>query len=175
MIRDGLSEGVLEAVADGRAHIGLTVQPVPSSKLHYRPLCEDALAWSVVWTAPWPCRSRRPGGSSPGIPVAMAPASSVRMMTDAAFLQAGWRFLLYECSFLGTAGHLVGQGLGITAIPRLALPLLSAPDLFWRPLKQPDIRRQIGMVVRTSHSLPPPAERMVALLEQMKYEGLFEQ
>jgi LysR family carnitine catabolism transcriptional activator len=42
MIRDDLSEGVLEAVAEGRAHIGLTAQPVPSSKLRYRPLCEDA-------------------------------------------------------------------------------------------------------------------------------------
>jgi DNA-binding transcriptional LysR family regulator len=97
-------------------------------------------------------------------------------MTDAAFLQAGVAVPpLYECSFLGTAGHLVGQGLGITAIPRLALPLLSAPGLFWRPLQQPEIRRQIGMVVRTSHSLPPAAERMVALLEQMERQGSFKQ
>jgi DNA-binding transcriptional LysR family regulator len=106
----------------------------------------------------------------------MAPASSVRVMTDAAFLQAGVAVPpLYKCSFLGTAGHLVGQGLGITAIPRLALPLLSAPGLFWRPLQQPEIRRQIGMVVRTSHSLPPAAERMVALLEQMERQGSFNQ
>ncbi len=108
------------------------------------------LAWSVFADRPF---------------IAMAPTSSFRAMTDAAFLQVGLAVApLFECAFLGTTGHLVGAGLGITALPRLTLPLTGAPGLLWRPLDKPLLQRKIGVVMRARRSLAPAAGRLLDIL-----------
>jgi DNA-binding transcriptional LysR family regulator len=166
LIRDSLSQGVVETVLQGGADLGLTVRPPQAEHLSYRHLVADrfglvclpddplaahpSLPWSVFETRPF---------------IAMAPASSVRVMTDAAFLQAGLAIKpLYECAFLGTTGNLVAADLGITALPRLTLPLIGAAGLVWRPLLQPDLERSIGVLTRTGRALSPAAEQFLAVL-----------
>ena len=96
----------------------------------------------------------------------MAPASSVRLMTDAVFLGAGLAVTpLFQCAFLGTAGGLVAAGLGITALPRLTLPLTAAPGLVWRPLAAPAMRRPMGIVTRANRTLSPAAAALLDLIE----------
>lgn len=147
LIEDGLSGSVLDAVREGRAEIGLTVQPPPSAQLDYRPLLSDAFGLvcrkgdelAVREAHPWSTFATRPF-------VAMAAASSVRRMTDSVFLQAGLAIRpLFQCAFLGTTGRLVAAGLGLTALPRLTLPLAAAPGLVWRPLNGPTTHRQMGI------------------------------
>ncbi len=167
-IMDGLSGSVLDAVAEGRADIGLTIKPSPRTTLSYRPLMsdefglvcrpddplagEEALPWSVFAERPF---------------VAMAPESSVRQMTDAAFLQAGLAIPpLYGCAFLGTTGHLVAAGLGVTALPRLTLPLLGRLGLAWRRLERPVMRRHMGVVTRAGRTLAPAALAFLAALQE---------
>jgi LysR family transcriptional regulator, carnitine catabolism transcriptional activator len=167
-VLDGLSGSVLDAVAQGRADIGLTIRPSPQATLAYRPLLsdefglvcrpDDALAGDAP--LPWSVFEGRPF-------VAMAPESSVRQMTDAAFLQAGLAIPpLYGCAFLGTTGHLVAAGLGITALPRLTMPLLGQLGLVWRRLERPVMRRQIDAVTRVGRTLAPAALAFLAVLEQ---------
>lgn len=167
-ILDGLSGSVLDAVAEGKADIGLTAKPAPRATLAYKPLLSDVFGLvcregdeaAGDGPLPWSAFRQRPF-------VAMAPTSSVRQMTDAAFLQAGIAVPpLYGCSFLGTAGHLVAAGLGVTALPRLALPLLGQPGLVWRQLERPVMRRQIGSVTRTGRTLAPAAQAFLKVLEQ---------
>ena len=89
-ILDGLSGSVLDAVAEGQADAGLTVKPAPRATLAYKPLLSDEFglvcrpddALAGDGPLPWSAFEGRPF-------VAMAPQSSVRQMTDAAFLQAG--------------------------------------------------------------------------------------
>ncbi|PZP41011.1 MAG: LysR family transcriptional regulator [Azospirillum brasilense] len=168
-VLDGLSGSVLDAVTEGRADIGLTIRPGPQTVLSYRPLVSDefglvcrpdeALAGEDS-PLPWSVFEGRPF-------VAMAPGSSVRQMTDAAFLQAGLAIPpLYGCAFLGTTGHLVASGLGITALPRLTMPLLGRIDLVWRRLERPVMRRQIGVVTQPRRSLAPAAQAFLAVLEE---------
>lgn len=168
IIRDGLSSSILEAVTDGRTEIGLTVQPMPTSKLIYEPLISDE--FGLV------CRADDPLGKKKNHAwsvfkdrrfIAMASSSGVRAATDAAFLQAGFAVSpLYECSFLGTAGHLIAAGLGITALPRLTLPLTAVPSLVWRPLSAPALRRQIGFVRRSGRSLSPATISFLGVLRR---------
>lgn len=168
-ILDGLSGSVLDAVAEGRADIGLTIQPNPRAALTFQPLIRDP--FGLV------CHSDHPLAGETALPwavfadqpfIAMAAESSVRQITDAAFLQADLAVpQLYGCSFLGTTGHLVAAGAGITALPRLTLPLLGPLGLSWRPLEQPAIQRRIGLVTRTGHS-PAPATQI--LLRMLKSE-----
>ncbi len=168
LIDDRLSGSVLDAVLTGQSDIGLTVEPPRSGGLTCTLLTADRFA--LV------CRADDPLAARPSLPwsvfaerrfIAMARSSSVRAMTDAAFLQAGLAIpMLYECTALGTTGHLVAAGLGITALPRLTLPLTAAPGLVWRPLVQPTIRRHLGVVTRAGRSLSPAAEVFCRLLHR---------
>jgi LysR family transcriptional regulator, carnitine catabolism transcriptional activator len=167
-IMDGLSGSVLDAVAEGRADIGLTIKPSPRATLGYRPLMSDEFglvcrpddALAGEGALPWSVFVQRPF-------VAMAPESSVRQMTDAAFLQAGLSIPpLYGCAFLGTTGHLVAAGLGITALPWLTLPLLGRLGLVWRRLERPVMRRQMGAVTRAGRTPVPAALAFLAVLQR---------
>jgi LysR family carnitine catabolism transcriptional activator len=166
LIQDGLAGTVVDAIMEGRADIGLAVRPPPAEKLAYRPLLadefglvcrsDDDLAGEA--SIPWPTFETRPF-------IAMDPASSVRAMTDAAFLQTGLAIRpLYECAFLGTTGNLVAAGLGITALPRLTLRLVSAPGLVWRPLVRPSLQRSLGVLTQVNRSLSPAASQFLVAL-----------
>jgi DNA-binding transcriptional LysR family regulator len=167
-VLDGLSGSVLEHVSQGRADIGLTIRPSPRATLAYRPLLSDE--FGLVCRSdddlagdsplPWSVFKNRPF-------VAMASESSVRQMTDAAFLQARLAIpSLYGCAFLGTTGHLVAAGLGITALPRLTLPLMGQLGLVWRRLERPVMRRQIGIVTQVGRTLAPAAQDFLTVLEK---------
>jgi|SRR5579859_2952553 len=166
VIRDDLAHAVAASVADGLADLGLTVRPAPSEALSYRPLvgddfvlvcraddpfaAQDELEWQALVERPF---------------IAMAPLSSVRAMTDAAFLQVGRAAKpLYECSHLATTVSLVAAGLGVTALPNLTLPLVNAAGLVTRRLANPVMRRSIGVLTRTGRALSPAAQNFVNLL-----------
>lgn len=169
LIRDGLSESVADAVIAGHADFGLTVRPLPVRGLAYRQIMTDR--FGLV------CREDDPFAADTVLPwsifqgrsfIAMAPASSVRAMTDAAFLKAGLSIApLYECAFLGTTGNLVAAGLGVTALPSLTLPLLGALGLKWYPLAKPSLERSIGLITRVGRALSPAAERF---LEELRHK-----
>ena len=78
----------------------------------------------------------------------------------------------YQVRFLtGTDEHgskmeQTAAGLGITALPRLTMPLLGRLDLVWRRLEHPVMRRQIGVVTQSRRSLAPAALAFLAVLEQ---------
>lgn len=166
-VRDSLSQPVLNSVIEGAADLGLTVHPAPSAKLAYKPLVrdefclvcrrDDPLAHSE--TAAWSAFAEHPF-------VAMSPASSVRTMTDAAFLHAGLAVKqLYECAHLATAGGLVAAGLGITALPRLALPIIGGESLASRTLIGPSLKRSIGVVTRAGQPLTRAGQAFLSALE----------
>lgn len=147
---DGLSADVVEAVRQGRADLGLALRPVHDEALEYREICVDPFGLvcredDPLATAPlvsWTDFERRPF-------VAMADHSSVRMMTDAAFIQVMAPVRpLYQCSQMATAGALILNGLGISAMPRLAMPLAASSGLAWRPLTKPSLKRSVGAITR---------------------------
>ena len=86
-------------------------------------------------------------------------------MTDAAFLQAGLALKqLYECAHLATAGGLVAAGLGITALPRLALPIMGE-SLSSRTLIGPSLKRSIGVVTRAGEPMTRAGYAFLSALE----------
>lgn len=86
----------------------------------------------------------------------MASNSSVRLMTDAAFVQVRSPVKpLYECSQMATVGALVLNGLGVSALPRLAMPLTAASGLVWRSLSQPSLKRSVGIITRRNQAVSP--------------------
>jgi LysR family transcriptional regulator, carnitine catabolism transcriptional activator len=171
-ILDRLNETVIEEVSSGRAEIGITVRPPASENLSYQPLISDEFGLvcpiddplAEGHPLPWSIFADRPF-------VAMVPESSVRLMTDAAFLQAEMSIApRYECAFLGTAAHLVATGLGLTAFPRYAMTLTKLPNLVWRPLDRPLMVRSMGAVIRVGRTLSPSAVEFLAVLKRAAEE-----
>jgi len=171
-IRDALSDVIVSAVDEGHADLGVTVRPPVSERLAYRPLLSDEFV--LV------CRADDPLAGDAAVPwsvfegrafIAMASSSSVRAMTDAAFLQAALAVKpLYECEHIATAGSLIAAGLGVTALPRLTLPLIGFARMSVRPLEQPILSRSIGVVTRIGRSLSPAAQAfLTALIEDARH------
>lgn len=172
-IRDDLSAPLLQQLEERQIDFAVTIRPEPSDRLSFRPLLADdcvlvfprgddldtegPAAWSVFETRPF---------------VAMAPRSSVRLMTDAAFIQAGLAVKpLYECSHLATVGGLIAAGLGVSALPHTTLPLLNSPTLRWRQLERPTLSRSIGIVSLRRRSNAPASDAFIEVLAALLSSG----
>lgn len=167
-IVDAISGSVLDAVAEGRAEIGLTARPTPGRNLVYEPLLSDDFGLVVRSDDPlaerpynsWQVFADRPF-------IAMSAGSSVRAITDSAFLECGLAIApLFSCGFLATARALVHQGLGVTALPGLTVPLMAESGLVWRPLVDPVRRRSLGFVRRTGATLSPATFDFIAQMRR---------
>lgn len=166
VIRDGLTQMVTEAVAEGSVDFALTVRPPQHKELSYKPLLTDRFV-AVGHAADdvgqyeavdWAYLAERPF-------IAFDKNSSVRMMTDAAFVQAGLSIEpRYECSELATVGGMLMAGLGVTAMPQLALRHLLQPGLSYCPLKEPVMARSLGVITSSRRVLAPPAKQFLSHL-----------
>lgn len=168
-IHDELSGSLLQQLEERQIDFALTIRPDDRERLVFRPLLTDDLVLVVRRGDPldgegpagWSVFEDRPF-------IAMAPRSSVRMLTDAAFVQAGLSARpLFECSHLATVGGMISQGLGVSALPYSTLPLLHASDIRWRPLEAPTLSRAIGLVSMEGRSLSPASEALIEILEDV--------
>ncbi len=166
-VLDALSDSVLHAVEDGEADIGFTAATVsPRSRISFLRLLEDrfiaigrpdgALAedrpysWQEVVNMPF---------------IAMAKGTSVRELVDWACQRIGHPLEpQYEVSHLATAGALVSEGLGITALPELTLPVLGNWGLIQRPIADFGTERRIGLIWRAGQILSPSASAFLTVV-----------
>ncbi|MDB5368836.1 MAG: LysR family transcriptional regulator [Roseomonas sp.] len=68
-----------------------------------------------------------------------------------------------EVSHLSTAIEFAGAGLGIAAVPELALTG-AWPNVTAVPLREPEVVRHVGLAWRRTSPLPPAARRLAELL-----------
>ncbi len=159
-IKDALSDSVVRAVEQGEADLGFTAGAVETSdRISFRNLLSDRFV-AVGAAGGWLAEPRDYAWSElVELPfVAMAPGTSVRVLTDAACSQRNLLFRpRFEVAHLATAGAFVAQGLGVTALPVLTLPVLGAGRLVYRRLVEPELLRQVGVIWRAGHVLSPAA------------------
>ncbi len=161
------AEALLTLVEEGRADLGLSVRPASHQRLRYEHLLDDPMVLL--------CRADDPLAARPSVPwsvfaqrpfIASAPASSIRPITDAVFVQK--RLALrpaLEYPSVTACGALVAAGLGITALPRLTLGLMSMEGLAAVPLARPQASRAIGIVTRIGRTLPPVARAFMTAVQ----------
>lgn len=68
--------------------------------------------------------------------------------------------LRYDVTNMGTAAGMVREGLGVSVLPRLALPELNLSGLVCAPLYDDSARREIGILFRRDRSLSPAAQAL---------------
>jgi DNA-binding transcriptional LysR family regulator len=91
--------------------------------------------------------------------------SGNRMLLDHALSGLSWRpQWFYEVQHLSTSLGLVEAGLGVSAMPSLAMPAVDHPTLVSIPLTEPVVNRSLGLVYRRGASLSPAAEKFVSIL-----------
>ncbi|MVW72785.1 LysR family transcriptional regulator [Bordetella sp. 15P40C-2] len=75
--------------------------------------------------------------------------------------------LRYDVTNMGTAAGMVRQGLGVSVLPRLALPELNLSGLVCTPLYDESARREIGILHRRDRSLSPAAQALEHCLRRV--------
>lgn len=172
-IMDALSGTVLEAVESGAADIGFTAGTISArSRLAFHPLIDDAFV--AVGAPGGPLAENRPYSweEVSAMPfIAMAKGTSVRELLDGACLRIGKQLTpRFDVAHLATAGALVAEGLGITALPSLTLPVLRTESLILRDIPDFGARRRIGLVRRSGRSLSPAAEAFFNHVRQARFQ-----
>lgn len=173
-VLDALSDSVLHAVENGEADIGFTAATVsPRSRLSFLRLLEDRFI--AIGTPDSALAEDRPYSWQEVVQmpfIAMATGTSVRELVDWACQRIGHPLEpQYEVSHLATAGALVSEGLGITALPHLTLPVLGNWGLIQRPIKDFGTERRIGLIWRAGQVLSPSASAFLNIVRSNLSEG----
>lgn len=159
-------EYVQERVADGRADFGLSVAPATAGVVSFEPVARDdfvficsagdALAarkrvdWAVLATRPL---------------VASGSSSSIRPLVDRVLTATGLAITpKYEATNISVVGAMVAAGLGVAAVPRLALRLMDVSGLAVLKLGKPAMHRELGILTRGGRSPSAAALAFLAVL-----------
>jgi DNA-binding transcriptional LysR family regulator len=153
---------VLDAVARGEADFGLNFIGSQEPEIDFQPLLEERFVAA--------CRRDHPLAKQRRVTwpelaaydyIAVAKTSGNRLLLDQALAGvAGVPQALYETQHVTTMLGLVEAGLGVAAVPALAMPGKDHPLLVSVPLEEPVVTRHVGLIRRTGRSLSPAAQQL---------------
>ena len=166
VIRDDVATRTLSAVANGETDYAITgILQIPDS-LASEDLMSDPL--HVAFDHKHRFRSRKKvtwRELDDEHLIVLATNSGVRAIIDAALISAGVKLRrVTEASQLATVHGMLEAGMGVSVLPRLALPIRGHPSLAARPLVAPELARIIRLVWRRDRNLSPAAEAFAAAL-----------
>jgi len=173
-ISDVTADGVVDAITAGEADFGVGFLSAGEPGLDFRPLVDDDFVLVARRSDPLAAYGAvRWADIDPSRFIAIWRGSGNRLLIEAALARArialDWSF---EVQHLSTALGLVEAGLGVTALPRSAVPLAARERLALRPLIEPAVARAIGLVRRKRMRLSAAAEALYgALLDLMAAEA----
>ncbi|KRS18543.1 LysR family transcriptional regulator [Roseovarius indicus] len=159
-IIDGLSGSVVDLVETGQADLGFTAGTISARKrLSFRPLMDDTFV--AVGAPDGPLAEDRVYSMVELVEmpaIAMEKGASVRELLDGAYQRFDTALTpRFEVALLATAGALVAEGLGISILPTMTLPVLPMERLVQRPISDFGAKRRIGLVWQSGRSLSPAA------------------
>jgi DNA-binding transcriptional LysR family regulator len=167
---DGSAHEVLATVARGEADFGLNFIGSQDGQIEFKPLIEERFVAA--------CRRDHPIAKLRRVSwaqiaeydyIAVSRTSGNRLLLDQALASVTIRpQISYETQHVTTALGLVEAGLGIAALPSMAMPGADHPLLVSVPLIEPIVTRKIGLIRRRGRSLSPAAQQLSDLVIEMK-------
>jgi len=101
--------------------------------------------------------------------IGVSRASGNRTILESALARAKVHIeFFYEVNHLTTSLGLVERGLGISILPELATPSGGHPTIVTKPIKDPEVRRTIGLIERRSARLSPAAQKFRDMLAEKR-------
>jgi DNA-binding transcriptional LysR family regulator len=169
-IFDASANEVLAAVAAGEADFGLNFIGSQEPAIEFRPLLEERFVAAVRRDHALAKKRRLAWSELAGHDfIAVSKSSGNRVLLDQAL--AGVQNLpqnIYEAQHVTTLLGLVEAGLGVAAVPAMAMPDAGHPVLVSVPLIDPVVTRKVGLIRRRGRSLPPAAQQLWDVLLEMK-------
>ena len=161
-IFDASANEVLSAVARGEADFGLNFIGSQEPDIDFRPLLEERFVAACRRDHPLARRRRVSWADLAAYDVvAVAQSSGNRLLIDQAL--AGQNVQLNnvcEAQHVTTMLGLVEAGLGVAAVPAMAMPGKGHPLLVSVPLDGPVVTRRVGLIRRAGRTLAPAAQTL---------------
>lgn len=167
---DASANEVLAAVARGEADFGLNFIGSQEPDIEFKPLLEERFVAACLRDHPL-ARKRQATWSDLAQYdfISVSKASGNRLLLDQALAHVPGRpQAIYEAQHVTTMLGLVEAGLGVAAVPSLAMPTADHPLLVSVPLTDPIVTRRVGLIRRKGRSLSPSAQQLYDFLVEMK-------
>ena len=148
-------------VKPGEVDFGLNFIGGEEADIEFRPLLEDRFVAACRRDHPL-AKQRKTTWSEMAQydTIAVSKTSGNRLLLDQALAHVPDRKQsIYEAQHVTTMIGMVEAGLGVAAVPSLAMPAHDHPLLVSVPLEEPVVTRQVGLIRRRERSLSPSAQR----------------
>lgn len=167
-VHDLLASQIDELVSEGRADIGLSVQPRNSEAMQFEPLIEDHFVAVCPTGHPLLRQEKVSWHELLDYPIIdLYKMSSTRQAIERVLGDLGCEMDLFcEVSQIGTVGRMVAAGLGVSALPSLSFLQISKEGLDWRPLVSPHVPRTLGIITPTRTPLSAAAKAMLSKIRE---------
>ncbi len=166
---DAGANDVLAAVARGEVDFGLNFIGAQEADIEFRALHEERFVAACRRDHPL-ARLRRVRWADLAHYeyITVGRSSGNRLLIDQALAGVPGRpQSLYETQHVTTMLGLVEAGLGVAAVPSMAMPAADHPLLVSVPLVEPVVTRKVGLIRRRGRSLSPAAQQLYDLFPAM--------
>jgi DNA-binding transcriptional LysR family regulator len=166
---DASANEVLAAVSRNEADFGLNFIGSQEPDIDFQPLFEERFVAACHRDHPlaakrkvtWQDLARHDF-------ITVSRASGNRLLIDQALAGLQHRpQALYEAQHVTTLLGLVEAGLGVAAVPSLAMPAEKHPVLVSVPLVEPDVTRAVGLIRKRGRKLAPAAQQLYEFFVDM--------
>lgn len=161
IIDQGTTE-VLATIARSGADFGLSYIGTQEPNLEFTPILKEDYVLACRVDHPLARKTKVTWAElAPYDFMTVTKASQNRLLLDMALSNVPARPRWFcEAQHVSALVNLVEAGMGIAAVPRLAMPPDGHPVLVSVPLEKPTISRTIGLIRRVNRSLSPAAQHL---------------
>ncbi|MGV8825868.1 LysR family transcriptional regulator [Methylibium petroleiphilum] len=168
-VLDAGANEVLGVVARGEADFGLNFIGSQEAGIHFSPLREERFVAACRRDHPL-AKKRRVAWADLAAHdfIAVAQSSGNRLLLDQALAGVAERPVpVCEAQHVTTMLGLVEAGLGVAAVPAMAMPGEDHPLLVSVPLDTPVVTRRVGLIRRSGRTLAPAAQHLYDFFAEM--------
>jgi DNA-binding transcriptional LysR family regulator len=166
-IVDEAANTVLTTVVRGEADFGLNFIGTQDPDVDFEPVFREPFVAACRRDHPL-ARKRRVTWAELGAYdfMTVSKSSGNRLLIDLALAEVRERpRWFYEVRHVSTLLGLVEAGLGVAAVPQLAMPRPGHATLVAVPLVAPEVTRTLGLIRRHGRTLSPAARELYAMIE----------
>ena len=169
-VLDASANEVLSAVSRGEADFGINFIGGQESDIEFKPLLEERFVAACRRDHPLARKKRVAWAELAAFDfISVGKSSGNRLLLDQALAGVPGRpQSIYETQHVTTQLGLVEAGLGIAAVPAMAMPAADHPLLVSVPLVDPVVSRKVGLIRRKGRALSPAATQLYGFLMAMK-------
>ena len=160
---------VLSTITRSEADFGLNYIGTQDPQIDFHPVKQESFVLACLKGHPLANkRTVRWSELAPYDYMSVTKASGNRFLLDSALSQQAVRPRWFcEAQHVSTLVNLVEAGLGVAAVPELAMPAGEHPSLVSVPLVDPTITRTVGLIHRVGRRLPPAAQQLYDQIRNM--------